>query len=106
MQLDRFTFLLGLPALRPGPLWKQAKALRARVLVSANALSMWVRDGLDLRRWERFDGRHLGLASTYSVALDSAGFVAACFYRGFPWPIDAYLGLAAAAPWLWWAAAD
>jgi len=106
MHLDRFTFLLGLPALRPGALWQRAQALAAPVLISANALSVWSHDDLQLRRWDRFDGRHLSLVSRHPVALHSAGFVAARLYRGFPWPIDAYLDLAASAPWLWWAASD
>lgn len=42
----------------------------------------------------------------HPVALDSAGFVAASRYRGFPWSTRDYLDLAAAAPWLWWASQD
>ena len=71
--------------------------------ISANALSRWRNDGLGLRHWDGFDGRHLGLVSHHKVALDSAGFVAASRYRGFPWSTHHYLDLAAAAPWLWWA---
>ena len=48
-------------------------------------------------------GRHLGLVSHHKVALDSAGFVGASRYRGFPWLTQHYLDLVATAPWLWWA---
>jgi hypothetical protein len=102
----RFEFLLGLPALRPGALWSCATAIGTPVLISANALSRWRVDGLGLRDWDGFDGRHLGLVSRHRVALDSAGFVAASRYRGFPWSTHDYLDLAASAPWLWWAAQD
>jgi hypothetical protein len=76
------------------------------VLISANALSRWRTDSIGLRHWDGFDGRHLGLVHSRAVALDSAGFTAARRYRGFPWAADDYLDLAAAAPWLWWAAMD
>ncbi len=101
-----FEFLLGLPTLRPGALWSRAVSIGAPVLLSANALSRWRNDGLGLRHWDGFDGRYLGLVSHKKVALDSAGFVAASRYRGFPWSTQHYLDLAAAAPWLWWAAQD
>ena len=102
----RFEFLLGLPALRPGALWSRAKALEAPVMISANALSRWRIDGLGLRDWDGFDGRHLSLVRDHRVAVDSGGFVAASRYRGFPWSTSDYLDLAAAAPWLWWASQD
>jgi hypothetical protein len=101
-----FAFLLGLPALRPGAIWSRAIALNAPTLISANALSRWHVDGLGLRNWDGFDGRHLGLVSHHKVALDSGGFIAASHYRGFPWSTRDYLDLAAAAPWVWWAAQD
>ena len=102
----RFEFLLGLPALRPGALWSRAQSLGAPIMISANALSRWRVDGLGLREWDGFDGRHLNLVHDHRVALDSAGFVAASRYRGFPWSTSDYLNLAAAAPWLWWASQD
>jgi hypothetical protein len=98
-----FEFLLGLPTLRPGALWSRAVSIGAPVLLSANALSRWRNDGLGLRHWDGFDGRHLGLVSHHKVALDSAGFVGASRYRGFPWLTQHYLDLVATAPWLWWA---
>ncbi len=99
-------FLLGLPALKEGPLWDTARALEAPVLISANALSRWRIDEGGYRTWCGFDPRHLHLVANHPVALDSAGFVAAQHYRGFPWDTDDYLDLAAAAPWLWWASQD
>jgi hypothetical protein len=101
-----FELLLGLPAHCPGALWARVRSLDAPVLISANALSPWRVDGLGLRHWDGFDGRHLDLVSHYRVTLDSAGFVAASRYRGFPWSKSDYLDLAAAAPWFWWAAQD
>jgi hypothetical protein len=92
-------FLLGLPALRDGPLWRTAVSLGAPVLISANALSRWRRDRLDLRCWRDFDRRPLALVATHPVWLDSAGFVASAAYRGFPWGVDDYLDLCASAPW-------
>jgi hypothetical protein len=99
-------FLLGLPALREGPLWTTARELGAPVLISANALSRWTVDRQGYRIWTGFDPRALHLVSSHAVALDSAGFVAAHRYRGFPWETDDYLDLAASAPWIWWASQD
>jgi hypothetical protein len=76
------------------------------VLVSANALSRWAIDAQGFRLWTGFDGRALRLVHDHPVALDSAGFVAAHRYRGFPWDTEAYLDLAASAPWIWWASQD
>lgn len=100
------TFLLGLPALRDGALWRTARRLDAPVLISANALSRWRTDIIGLRLWSGFETRWLHLVAQHSVALDSAGFVAASRYNGFPWDVDDYLDLAASAPWLWWASMD
>lgn len=86
---DHFNFMLGLPALHPGELWVQAVRLEAPLLLSANSLPHWHVNGLGLRFWEAFDGRHVSLVSQHPIALDSAGFVAARRYRGFPWPLDA-----------------
>jgi hypothetical protein len=104
--VNRATFLLGLPALREGVLWATARALDAPVLVSANALSQWAINADGYRMWTGFNGRALKLVHSHPVALDSAGFVAACRYRGFPWETEDYLDLAAAAPWIWWASQD
>lgn len=104
--MNRPTFLLGLPALREGALWAMARTLGAPVLVSANALSQWAIDAEGYRIWTGFNVRVLNLVHSHPVALDSAGFVAARRYRGFPWETDEYLDLAAAAPWIWWASQD
>lgn len=101
-----FRFLLGLPALRDGVLWQTALQLPAPILISANALSRWHLDNLGLRCWAGFDTRWLRLLAQHPVALDSAGFVAARRYRGFPWDTNEYLDLAGTAPWLWWASQD
>ena len=100
------TFLLGLPALRDGALWRTARRLGAPVLISANALSRWRTDIIGLRQWTGFEIRWLHLVRQHPVALDSAGFVAASRYRGFPWEVNDYLDLAGSAPWLWWASMD
>ena len=63
-------------------------------------------DIIGLRQWTGFETRWLHLVAHHPVALDSAGFVAASRYRGFPWGVDEYLDLAANAPWLWWASMD
>lgn len=76
------------------------------MFLSANALSRWRLDRIGLRHWDGFDLRHLGLVLLHPIALDSAGFVAARLYRGFPWSTEAYVDLAASAPWLWWASQD
>ena len=86
--MSRPTFLLGLPALREGALWTTARDLEAPVLISANALSRWTVDGQGHRIWAGFDPRALHLVSSHPVALDSAGFVAAHRYRGFPWETE------------------
>jgi hypothetical protein len=99
-------FLLGLPMLAEGPLWRAARALDAPILISANALSVWRRDALGLRHWCAFDRRNLHLVWQHPVHLDSGGFVSAVRYRGFPWTVEHYLDLCAAAPWQWFASAD
>ena len=78
------TFWLGLPALRNNALWRIARRLQAPVLISANALSRWRTDSIGLRLWSGFETRWLHLVAQHSVALDSAGFVAASRYNGFP----------------------
>ena len=87
MQASPPAFLLGLPALRDGALWRAAGGLQALVLVSANALSVWRADPMGLRYWDRFSHRSLHLVHEHPVYLDSGGFVAAARYRGFPWTV-------------------
>lgn len=99
-------FLLGLPTLADGRLWRTALQLKAPVLISANALSVWRRDELGLRHWRAFSWRNLHLVWRHRVFLDGGGFVAAARYRGYPWSVGRYMDLCAAAPWVWFAAQD
>lgn len=105
-QLTGPEFLLGLPSLAGDALWRTARRLDAPVLISANALSIWERDTLGLRHWRAFARQNLHLVWQHRVHLDGGGFVAAARYRGYPWSVDRYLDLAAAAPWVWFAAQD
>lgn len=111
-------FLLGLPYLR-GPLLATARRLKAPVLVSANSFSRWravppltrmvagrEKTFPGYREWDGFKPPAAALVASMPVCLDSAGFVAMRRYRGFPWPLDAYLDLCAAAPWRWFASMD
>ncbi len=43
---------------------------------------------------------------SFLIGCSLRSIAAARRYRGFPWGADDYLDLAAAAPWLWWAAMD
>ena len=96
---------IGLP-LAGGHLVAAARRLGAPVLVSANALSRpWPRKHRAERGWPGFRRPSAALAGL-DVALDSAGFVAMSRYRGYPWSVDAYVRLAGAHPWSWWAAMD
>jgi len=96
---------IGLP-LAGGHLAAAARRLGAPVLISANALSRpWPRKHRGEHRWPGFRQPSAALAGL-DVALDSAGFVAMSRYRGYPWPVDAYVRLAGAHPWSWWAAMD
>lgn len=99
-------FLLGLPVLADNALWRTARHLQAPVLISANALSRWKIGSSGVRCWTGFDTRNLRLVRDHPVALDSAGFVAAARYNGFPWCVDEYLDLCAAAPRRWFASQD
>lgn len=98
-------FMLGLPYLAAGVLLDQARSLGAPLLFSANAFSVWSRrEGR--RRWSRFTTGRLHLLEGTEAYLDSAGFVAARRYGGYPWSVDDYLDLAAAHPFGWFAAMD
>jgi hypothetical protein len=97
-------FLLGLPYLR-GPLLARARELGAPVLVSANSFSRWKDQGY-WREWRGFRVPSPEVFAWLPVHLDSAGFVAAAKYRGWPWAVENYLDLCAAAPWRWFASMD
>lgn len=98
--------VVGLPHLRRGPLLERAKVKGYPALVSANAFSRWDRpSGYPI--WKGWDLRSLANADgLVSLDLDSAGFVLASRYRGIPWSMDAYVGLAASYPFRRWASLD
>ena len=112
-------FLLGLPYLG-GALSSRAEKIGASVLVSANAFSIWRREGEPFnwpdktgrmkptrcRDWVRFRHPSRSWFDTVPIHLDSAGYVALSEYKGFPWTVDQYLDLCAAAPWKWFASMD
>ncbi len=102
----RLTFLLGLPKLADNALWRIARRLAAPVLISANALSRWTTDTLGLRCWAASMAITFASPSNSRSALNSAGFVAAARYNGFPWSVDDHLNLCAAASWRWFAPQD
>lgn len=98
--------IIGLPHLNEGPILERARTLQTTALISANGLSRWSAK----RGWREWIGwRHGQLPNARGLAglcLDSAGFVAASRYGGFPWTIANYVKLAAAYPFRWWASAD
>ncbi|HEX7784354.1 MAG TPA: hypothetical protein VF509_16260 [Sphingobium sp.] len=98
--------IIGLPHLNEGPILQRARALGQTVLISANALSRWS----EKRGWREWSGWRMGQLENAqglpSLCLDSAGFVAAARYGGFPWSLSAYVSLASAYPFEWWASAD
>lgn len=98
--------IVGLPHLSEGPILAQARALQLPALISANGLSRWS----DRRGWREWVGWRLGqlrnAKGLSALCLDSAGFVAAARYGGFPWSLADYVALAAAYPFRWWASAD
>lgn len=51
--------LLGRPHVMRGPLIDAARALKAPVLISANALSVWKKDANGIPVWHRFNSRNL-----------------------------------------------
>lgn len=98
--------IVGLPHLGDGPILARAKIIGQPALISANGLSRWT----DRRGWREWSGwRTHQLANAHglpALCLDSAGFVAAARYGGFPWTLADYVELAAAHPFRWWASAD
>lgn len=98
--------MVGLPHLAGGALLERARRLGVPVLISANGLSRWARrDGW--RWWSGWAFAHLANARCLpSVSLDSAGFSAMVTYGGYPWTVAAYVDLAAAFPFRWWASLD
>lgn len=76
--------ILGLPHLRRGPLPDRALTLRASLLVSANAPSLWHREK-DVRLWRGWNLADLNnLPPHTDIILDSGGFTSHVVYGGFP----------------------
>lgn len=98
--------MVGLPHLNEGPIFERARALQQPMLISANGLSRWsTKRGW--REWAGWRTHQLQNAHGFSsIFLDSAGFVAAARYGGFPWTLANYVALASAYPFRWWASAD
>ncbi|HEX7782625.1 MAG TPA: hypothetical protein VF509_07440 [Sphingobium sp.] len=98
--------IIGLPHLNEGPILQRARALGRTALISANALSRWS----EKRGWREWSGWRMGQLQNAQglpgLCLDSAGFVAAARYGGFPWSLPDYVALASAYPFQWWASAD
>jgi hypothetical protein len=98
--------VVGLPHLNNGPILARAKLMQQPMLISANCLSKW-RDQGGWRSWEGWrHGQLDNAAGLRSLDLDSAGYVLASRYRGFPWSITDYMALAASYPFRRIAAAD
>lgn len=98
--------VVGLPHLNNGPILARAKLMQQPMLISANCLSKW-RNRAGWRSWEGW--RHAQLRNAVGLAsldLDSAGYVLASRYGGFPWSIADYMALAASYPFRRIAAAD
>lgn len=95
----------GLP-LTGGRLVEHARERQIPVLMSANAFAL--REPKGTTAAGRFRGfkKDLSALDGMDIALDSAGFTAMRLYGGYPWSIDAYMDLAAARPWTWYAAMD
>lgn len=98
--------IIGLPHLNEGPILARARALNQPALISANGLSRWSQSR-GCREWAGWRLNQLQNArGLRGLCLDSAGFVAASTYGGFPWTIADYVALAASFPFRWWASAD
>lgn len=85
-----------------GRLVSAAREANMPVLFSANAFMLKDKETGQARarkpKREQFEG--------LNAALDSAGFVAAATYRGFPWTVGEYLDLAESFPWAWYSSMD
>lgn len=98
--------VVGLPHLNNGPILARAKLMQQPMLISANCLSKW-RDRGGWRSWAGWRlGQLANATGLRSLDLDSAGYVLASVYGGFPWTIADYMALAASYPFRRIAAAD
>lgn len=91
----------GLP-LPSGRLVQLARNANIPVLFSANAFMVRGADGRISRVRKPSRSQFFG----FDAALDSAGFVAAAKYRGYPWSIDEYLNLVESYEWAWYSTMD
>ena len=92
---------VGLP-LPGGKLVSAARNAGYPVLFSANAFMVRDDEGRTIKIRRPSADQLAGL----DAALDSAGFVAADRYRGYPWTVDQYLDLVEAHPWAWYSSMD
>lgn len=91
----------GIP-LPGGRLIEIARDAGLPVLFSANAFM--IRDAnKEIVRVRMADREHFG---NLNAALDSAGFVAAQKYRGYPWSVEQYLNLVQSYDWAFYSAMD
>ncbi len=98
--------VVGLPHLANGAILARARAMQQPMLISANCLSRWHKAAgwHEWRGWRTSSLRNAkGLAS---LDLDSAGYSMMVKYRGLPWTIADYMGLAASYPFRRFAAID
>ena len=98
--------VVGLPHLANGAILARARAMQQPMLISANCLSRWGKAAgwAQWRGWRTSSLRNAkGLAS---LDLDSAGYSMMVKYRGLPWTIADYMGLAASYPFRRFAAVD
>lgn len=93
---------VGIP-LPNGQLMAAARDANCPVLFSANAFMLRAKDGDWIKRVRTLATSEYG---SLDAALDSAGFVAAARYRGYPWTIDQYLDLAQAYDWSFYSSMD
>lgn len=91
----------GIP-LPGGRLVEIARDAGLPVLFSANAFMRRGADG-EISSVRLVDRAHFG---SLNAALDSAGFVAAAKYRGYPWSFDQYLDLVESYDWAWYSGMD
>lgn len=102
-------FMVGLPTVYPGPILNRIKAMGLPVLISCNAMpiAQWTKEqDWGRREFIDFDPANLLHLDGVDSYLDSAGFVGMKRYRGFPWTVPQYIGLAASHPFKWFASMD
>lgn len=88
-----------------GQMVAHARKRNYPLMISANAFSVRHTTG-DRKGTFRAFRKNLSHLDGLNCALDSAGFVAAVRYGGFPWEIEEYCELAASRAWTWASAPD